>query len=217
MKLSVFSDLACPWCYIGVTRLERALASYTLAGGEQPTLVFRAFQLDPDTPSDGAPLLQAIAEKFGSSEAAETMAAQVREAGRADGLDFDFERAVRANTYDAHRLLAWAEVAGGPGAQRDLAHELWRAHFTEGADIADPDTLAARAAACGLDADAADEWLATDSGGDEVRMQIETARSASISAVPTVVIEQRYAVRGAQSQETYLHVLRDARQRLRAD
>lgn len=195
VKLSVFSDLACAWCYVGATRLERAVAAYTLQTGEQVDTAFRAYQRDSMLPSDTD--VQAV------------------EAGRSIGLDFDLANAVQADTFDGHRLLAWAEATGGLGAQRDLAHELWRAHFAEGADIADHDTLAARAAACRLDADAADDWLASSGGADEVRMQIETAQSAGITVVPTVVVEGQYALRGTQSQDTYLQALREVAEKLR--
>ena len=209
MKISVFSDVVCPWCYLGVTRLERAAAAYTLETGDPIEIALRAFQLDPRTPSDGTPLVEAIAEKFGGNDRAEQMFAQVSAAGRADGIDFDFSNAVQANTFAAHRLLTWAEGTVGLGAQRDLAHELWRAHFAEGADIADHDTLAARAAAAGLDAEAADAWLVSDGGAEDVRLQVETARSLGITAVPTAVLDGKYVASGAQPQQAYLRLLRE--------
>ncbi|MGI8536109.1 MAG: DsbA family protein [Mycobacteriales bacterium] len=87
-------------------------------------------------------LVDALAEEFAGQEKVRSMFDQVRAAARADGIELDFDVAVQANTFDAHRLLTWAEATGGPGAQRDLAHELWRAHFAEGADVGDNDTLA---------------------------------------------------------------------------
>lgn len=214
MKISLFADLVCPWCYLGATRLERAAATYTLEAGDPVEISLRAFQLDPDTPSDATPVLDTLAEKFGTREQADQEAGRVVEEARSDGLDLDLTHAVRANTFDAHRMLAWAEAADGTRAQRDLAHELWRAHFAEGADIADHDTLAARAAAAGLDPEAADQWLASSGGSEEVRMQRDAARSARITTVPTAVVEAKYAVSGAQPQDTYLQVLHEVARQL---
>lgn len=205
----MFSDVVCPWCYIGVTRLERAAATYTLQTGDPVQIALRAFQLDPEAPSDGAAELEVLADRFGGRERADQVADQVSTVARGDGIEIDLARAVRANTRDAHRMLIWAEITEGLGAQRDLAHELWRAHFLEGADVADHDTLAARAGVVGLDVDAADAWLASDGGADEVRMQVDAAASAGISAVPTLVVAGQYVVRGAQPQDTYLQVLHE--------
>ena len=209
VKVSVFSDVVCPWCYLGVTRFERAAAAVTLSTGVEIEVTLRAYQLDPDSESNGEPLLDALGRKFGGREDAEAMAARVRAAGRADGLEFDFEAAVAANTYDAHRLLTWAGEHGGPGVQRDLAHELWKAHFAEGADIADHDTLAARAALSGLDVDRVDEVLASGVAGDEVALQRDAADDLGIRSVPTFVIDNRWMINGAQSQDALERALRE--------
>ncbi|MDO9379603.1 MAG: DsbA family oxidoreductase [Nocardioidaceae bacterium] len=207
MRVQVFVDVVDPWSWLAVTRLERAAASFTLRTGEPVEIALRSFQLDPHAPSDHQPLLEALAERLGGPDHAAEQVERVAEAARGDGLVFDFEAAVRANTFDAHRLLSWATVAGGVGAQRDLAHELWRAHFSEGADVSDHDTLASRAAAVGLDADAADVLLASDDGADEVVLQVTTAEQAGITQAPTVVVDGAYAVPGVQTQEAYGLVL----------
>lgn len=199
VKVSVFADIACPWCYIGVTRFERAAASVSLATGTSFEMTFRAYELDPDTPSDGMPLVDALRESHGGE--ADAIVRRVETAGRDDGLEFDFAAAVRANTHDAHRLLTWAAEHAGPGAQRDLMHELWRAHFAEGADVADHDTLAARAGLVGLDLALVDDVLTGGVAADEVRLQRETAVELGIESVPTFVLGDTWVINGTQRQE----------------
>ncbi|UYM06861.1 DsbA family oxidoreductase [Solicola gregarius] len=205
----MFSDVVCPWCYIGVTRFERAAAAVTLSTGTEIEVTLRSYQLDPDAQSSGEPLVDALGAKFGGPEQVAAMVERVRAAGRPDGLDFDFQSAVAANTYDAHRLLTWTAAHAGAGAQGDLAHELWRAHFVEGADVADHDTLAARAALVGLDAERVDEVLASGVAGDEVTMQREAAHDLDIRSVPTFVIDNRWMITGAQPQDAIERALRE--------
>ena len=206
MKVLIFSDVVCPWCYLGVTRFERAAALHTIITGEVVEISLRAFQLDPDAPPEAVPTLQYYETKFGGREEAEAIVGKFEAAGKITGIDFNFTEAVRGNTFDAHRMLTWAETAG-PGVQRDLAHELWRAYFLEGSDISDHDALAARAGIVGLDIDRADEILAGDEFADEVRMQLATAQEMGIDSVPMIVIDGTYAIQGAQSQDDYVQAL----------
>ena len=206
MKVLVFSDVVDPWCYLGVTRFERAAALHTIITGEVVEISLRAFQLDPDAPPEAVPTLQYYETKFGSRDEAEAVVGKFEAAGKITGIDFNFTEAVRGNTFDAHRMLTWAETAG-PGVQRDLAHELWRAYFLEGSDISDHDALAARAGIVGLDIDRADEILAGDDFADEVRMQLATAQEMGIDSVPMIVIDGTYAIQGAQSQDDYVQAL----------
>ena len=206
MKVSVFSDVVCPWCYLGVTRFERAAAIHTIITGEPVEISLRAYQLDPTAPALAVPTTEFYETKFGSREEAESVIARVESAGKITGIDFNFAEAVRGNIFDAHRVLTWAETTGA-GVQRDLAHELWRAYFLEGADISDHDTLAARAGIVGLDIDEADMILAGDDFGAEVRTQIETAREMDVEAVPMFVVDGIYAIHGAQSQDDYVQAL----------
>lgn len=208
MKISVFSDVVCPWCYIGMTRFERAAAAVTLSTGTEFEVTLRAYQLDPDGESAGTPLMEALARKFGGEDNAKATVEQVRAAGAPDGLDFDFEAAVEANTFDAHRLLTWVGEHDGVARQRDLAHELWRAHFVEGADVADHDTLIARAGLVGLDVERAEEVLSSQVAADEVRMQRDAASDVGISSVPTFVIDGRWMITGAQPQDALERALR---------
>jgi predicted DsbA family dithiol-disulfide isomerase len=211
MQVQVFSDVACPWCYLGVNRLERAAGLFAMRTGQPVDLLLRAFQLDPKAPAEPRPLLDALAEKYGSGARVEQATARLAEHFAADGLPLDLDAAVQANTLDAHRLLTWAESVGGAPTQLALAGELWRAHFAEGADIADATTLATRAAVVGLDVTAAEQLLASDALTAEVALQQQTAMELGIRSVPTVVLERTYVVTGAQTQATYEQVLGEVR------
>lgn len=210
MNVLIFSDVVCPWCYLGVVRFERAAALHTILTGEAIEISMRAFQLDPDAPAGAVPTLDYYDAKFGSPERATAMVDQIETAGKITGIDFNFAEAVRGNTFDAHRLLTWAD-GEGDGLQSDLAHELWRAYFLEGADISDHDTLAARAGVVGLDLRHADTILAGDEYADEVRMQLATAGELGITSVPTFIVNETYVVRGAQSQDDFVQALADIR------
>ena len=206
MKALIFSDVVCPWCYLGVIRFERAAALHTILTGEPIDISLRAYQLDPDAPAGAVPTLDYYEQKYGDADRAAAVVDQIVAAGKITGIDFNFTEAVRGNTFDAHRLLTWAEAAG-PGVQRELAQELWRAYFLEGADISDHDTLAARAGIVGLDIDRADTILASDEYADEVNLQLDAARAMGIISVPMIVIEGQYAIQGTQSQDDYVQAL----------
>ena len=211
MQVQVFSDVTCPWCYLGVSRLERAAGLFSMRTGEPVDLLLRAFQLDPHAASEPRPLLDALAAKLGGPEPVERVTARLVEEFAADGLALDLDAAVHANTLAAHRLLTWAESLGGAVTQLALAAELWRAHFAEGADISDVTTLATRAAVVGLDVTAAERLLGSDEGASEVALQQSTATSLGIRSVPTAVFERRYVVSGAQTQAAYEQVLGEVR------
>lgn len=206
MKVLIFSDVVCPWCYLGAVRFERAAALHTILTGEPVEISLRAYQLDPEAPAGAVPALDYYDEKFGGSERATAIVDRIVAAGKITGIDFNFTEAVRGNTFDAHRLLTWAESAG-PGIQRDLAQELWRAYFLEGADISDHDTLAARAGIVGLDIDQADTILASDEYADEVRLQLDGGHDMGITSVPMIVVEGQYVIEGALSQDDYVQAL----------
>jgi predicted DsbA family dithiol-disulfide isomerase len=186
VKVIVFADVTDPWAYIGATRFERAAAMFSILTGEPVEMTFRAFQVPTDD----------------SDEAR----ARVVAAAKITGIDLDFDDVVPADSFDAWRLLTWADEAG-PGFQRDLAHQLWRAHFLEGADIADPFTLATRAALVGLELETAEALLASTEYSDEVRTQNETGESLAITTLPYVVVEQRWTLEGIQSQNDYVQAL----------
>ncbi|MEJ7635949.1 DsbA family oxidoreductase [Aeromicrobium sp.] len=206
MKATVFADVTDPWAYIGATRFERAAAMFSILTGEPVELTLRAFQIDPDAPSEGRLLMDAAADELGGLDKAEFVNVQVTAAARITGIDLNFDDAVQANSFDAWRLLTWADEAG-PGFQRDLAHQLWRAHFLEGADIGDPFTLATRAALVGLELETAEALLASAEYADEVRAQVSTGESLGITQLPYVVVEQRWTLAGIHSQNDYVQAL----------
>lgn len=209
MDVRVFSDIASPWCYIGVTRFERAAAAVSLSTGARLDVALRAYQVDPDAPAAGRPLLEAEAGRLGGDDEADAMVSRVRAAATVEGLDIDYEAAVRANTFDAHRLLTWAAEHAGIGTQRDLARELWRAQFAEGADVSDHDTLAARAGVVGLDLELVDDVLSTDVAADEVRLQLDTARDLGVDTAPTFVLDGTWMIAGIQPRAAIERALTD--------
>ena len=210
ISVEVFSDVVCPWCYVGKRRLDRAVA--TLAEDpEFPTVnvVFRPFQLDPQAPRGRAePVLDVYARKFGGAERAAQVVARVTEVARAEGLDFRLDRAVRPNTADAHRLLWWALRWGGAAVQHDLNEQLMAAYFTDGEDVGDHDILVDRAARCGLDADEVRRALADEEGVEALAVALQQAADLGITAVPTFVVDSRWSIPGAQDPDYFVRALR---------
>ncbi|WP_431958756.1 DsbA family oxidoreductase [Actinacidiphila sp. bgisy160] len=203
MKVEIYSDIACPWCYVGKRRFERALAAFPQA--DQVEVVYRPFQLAPDKSETPEPHRAYLNERYGPQSAA--MDARLEELGRAEGLAFDFDRAIENNTLLAHRLLWHALNAYGAKEQAALKDRLLVAHFAEGADVGDRATLAALAAEAGLDRDRAAAFLASDEGLEEVLAEIDDARGIGVNAVPTFVFEGKWAVQGGQESSTFLRVL----------
>jgi predicted DsbA family dithiol-disulfide isomerase len=206
VKALVFVDVTDPWSYIGATRFERASAMFSILTGEPIEFTLRAFQLEPDEPSEGRPLMDALADRLGGLDKAEFVNVQVTAGAKITGIDLNFDEAVQANSFDAWRLLTWADE-DGPGVQRDLAHQLWRAYFLEGADIGDSFTLATRAALVGLDLETAEALLASTEYADEVRAQVAAANDLGVKQLPYVVIEQRWTLEGVHSQNDYVQAL----------
>ena len=165
MQIEIYSDVVCPWCYVGERRFFAALESMPELGDVE--VVFRPYQLDPAAPAQATPLLPSLERKFGGRAA--DIVRQVTDAAEGAGVSLRFDRALAANTFDAHRLLWLAAREGGPAVQRALAERLFAAHFTEGGDIGDPTQLAAHAAAAGLDPERAAAFLASDGGTAELR------------------------------------------------
>lgn len=203
MKVEIYSDVACPWCYIGKARFERALGAFPGAG--EVEVVFRPYQLDPATPRTAVPMFQYLEQRFGPG--ARGMVGRVVDSARQEGLTMDFEQGLAANTFDAHRVMWLAEREHGADVQRALGERLFRAHFAEGGDIGDAELLATLAAECGIDAGRVRALLASGEGTDEVRREIATAQELGITAVPTFVFDDRYAVQGAQPTSAFLQVL----------
>jgi len=195
VKIEIWSDVVCPWCYIGKRRIESAVADH--AG--DVALTYRAYQLDPSPVPEPRPLLEALASTFGGPEQVRAMTARTAAIASSDGLELDFNRALAANTFDAHRLIRWAADQGRQAEMLEAAH---RAHFTDGIDIGSRDALASLAGDIGLDAAAARAFLDSDAGSAEVRGDIARARELGISSVPTFVLAGKYAVVEAQDAAT---------------
>jgi len=204
--VEIWSDIVCPWCYIGKRRLETALGAFEHAGDVE--LVWRSFQLDPSVPRGTTePVYDALAKKFGGSkDQVKAMTAQVAEIAEAEGLHYDFARAVSINTFDAHRLIHLAK-AHGLGAQ---AHErLMRANLIEGETLDTP-SLVRLGAEIGVPAAEAQRVLDGDDYTADVEDDIRQARAYGASGVPFFVLNQAYGVSGAQSADVFLQALRTA-------
>jgi predicted DsbA family dithiol-disulfide isomerase len=203
MKIEIYSDIVCPWCYIGERRLERALAA--LPPRERIEVVFRPYQLDSNAPETAVPLTQYLERRFGGRK--DGMLDAVNHAAEGEGIAIAWNRALSANTRTAHRLLQWALREGGPEVQRKLANELFALHFTRGGNVADVEQIAAVAASVGLDANRARAYLASDEGVRELEAEFDKARELGIASVPTFVIDGRYAIQGAQPVSAFVRIL----------
>ncbi|MCL7459261.1 DsbA family oxidoreductase [Micromonospora sp. MSM11] len=206
MEIEIYADVVCPWCYIGKRRLEQALESYD---GEV-TVRYRPFQLDPSPVAQPRPLVEAMAAKFGGPDRVRQMFGQVTEVAAQVGLRLDFDRAVAANTFDAHRLVAWATERGRAA---EMVDALYHAHFTDGVDVGSRDALAGLATGVGLDATEARRFLDSDERVAELSDELTTARQIGVTSVPTFVLAGRYAVTGAQEPETLLAALAEVGRR----
>ncbi len=204
VSVEIWSDVVCPWCYIGKRRFEKAVDE--LKDEVQIDVVYRAYQLDPTaSPGKAAPVIEAYAKKFGGPERAEQIIGHVTSVAAEEGLDFHMERALRANTLLAHRLLWLAEATGHQCA---LKERLLQAYFVDGLNVGDPDVLAQCAAEVGMPHDEVRAFLDSDDGVAEVRAQLEFAAQAEITAVPTFVLDGKWAVPGAQDPDTFVQVIR---------
>lgn len=204
LTVEIWSDVVCPWCYIGKRRFEQAAA--VLADEVDLEVVFRPYQLDPTaSPGSSMPVAEAYARKFGGPERAAAIMDNVTNIAAGDGLEFHLDRALRANTLLAHRLLWLAEATG---QQYALKERLLQAYFCDGLDVGDPDVLATLAGEVGMPTDKVRAFLDSDDGTLEVRHQLAIAAEADISAVPTFVLDGRWAIPGAQDPDTFVTVVR---------
>jgi predicted DsbA family dithiol-disulfide isomerase len=213
VKVEIWSDVVCPWCHVGLARFEEAVRRLGWDDGDLE-IVYRPFELDRHVPPGGVDLGDYLRAKFGTYATIEAIEGRVAEAGAEVGIQFDWSKVRRVNTFDAHRLLAWALATAGASAQVRLKRRLMRAYFEEGGDVADHASLAGLAAEVGLDAPEAAEILAGDDFGEEVRAGEREARDLEIHAVPTFVVERRLSIPGAQDPETFVTMLARLRSRL---
>lgn len=205
MEIELWSDVVCPWCWIGKARLERALDELGLTG--ETRIRMRAFQLDPSRRR--GPLLDVLTETFGTTpEETRERVARVTALGRELGLEMDYDGAIAAPTGDAHRLV---QLAAADGLDPVLMERLHRAHFAEQADLADAAVLRRLAVEVGLDPDAVAHVLASDEFADVVAADQEAAYGLGVRGVPFFVLDGRLGVSGAQPTELFVQALTQAR------
>lgn len=206
IRIEIWSDVVCPWCYIGKRRFEAAIAQ--LPADVSVDVSYRAYQLDPTALSyKSESVLDAYARKFGGAVQAGEVIDRVTKVAAADGLEFRLDKALRANTLDAHRLIWLAEQDDSPIEQEAMKERLLKAYFIDGLDIADQAVLADCAAEIGFERAAIDSFLGSDRGRFEVNAEIAQAGELGITAVPTFVIDGRWAIPGAQDVETFVGIL----------
>jgi predicted DsbA family dithiol-disulfide isomerase len=206
LRIDVWSDIVCPWCYIGKRRLEAALAGFPHR--DEVEVVWRAFELDPSAPRErdrNVSYASRLSKKYGTTlPEAQARIERVAALAAAEGLDFRFDRARAGNTFDANRVV---HMAGEHGVQDAVKERLMRAYFTEGEPVGDRDTLARLAGEAGLDAEAVRAALAGDAYADGVRSDEREAAELGIGGVPFFVFAGRYAVSGAQPAELFASAL----------
>lgn len=207
MQIEIFSDVVCPWCYIGIRRLQEALSVFPHAGDVD--IRYRSYQLDPSAPATSELTLdEMLAAKYGRTlEQARAMNDQVSSIAATVGLDYRLDIAHPANTLDAHRLL---HLALERGLQTELKERLLRGYFTEGVRVGDHDALTALAVEVGLDEDEVRAVLAGDRYAADVRADAELAASFGATGVPFFVVDRRYGISGAQETAVFSEVLERA-------
>jgi len=207
LRIDVWSDIACPWCYVGKRRLERALQEFP----HEVDVVWHSFELDPSAPKEHDKSLsraERIAKKYGISTAQAVLNGQrLCDTARGEGLAFDFEHIRSGNTFDAHRLV---HLGRQRGVQDRVKERLLKAYLEEGELMSDHATLARLAVEAGLDENEAIDVLASDQYADEVRADEAQARELGIDGVPCFVLDERFAVSGAQSPQVLLSALHQA-------
>jgi predicted DsbA family dithiol-disulfide isomerase len=205
VDIEIFSDVVCPWCWIGERKLLTALEDFT---GAPVKVRWRAFQLDPSATSEGTPLVDWLAGRYGGVATARRMFSQVTSVASEVGLELNFDQAISANTLDAHRLIWWSASLPGEG-HREMVDALHKAHFTDGLDLGSVDDLVSVAVSLGHDPTVVREFLESPGGLDEVRQELETGREFGITGVPTFIFAGKYAISGAQDPATFREVLEE--------
>lgn len=206
LRIDFVSDVSCPWCAIGLSSLELALAR--VKSEVQADIHFQPFELNPNMGPDGQDIVEHITQKYGATAEQQANSREmIRQRGLDVGFTFDMERRGRIyNTFDAHRLLSWAE---GEGRQRDLKLALFEAYFTRCEDPSNHDVLLTCVERAGLDRDTAARILASDEFADEVREREQFFQRAGIHSVPAIIINQRHLISGGQPPEVFEQALRE--------
>ncbi|RYZ01274.1 MAG: DsbA family oxidoreductase [Myxococcales bacterium] len=209
LRVDVWSDIACPWCYVGKRRLERALRDFPHAEGVE--VVWHSFELDPSAPKERDPQVshaERIAKKYGISvQQAQQNSDRLKDTARGEGLAFDFEHIRSGNMFDAHRLIHLGKARGKQGAVKE---RFFKAYLEDGVLLSDHAALLRLAVEAGLDEGEAADVLASDQYAEEVRADEAQAHELGISGVPCFVLDGRYAVSGAQSPQILLSALHQA-------
>jgi predicted DsbA family dithiol-disulfide isomerase len=207
LHVEVWSDIACPWCYIGKRRFATALADFPHRDHVEVT--WKAYELSPHTPvGPGRPEVEALSAHKGIPvDRVQQMFAQVTAVAAEEGLAYDFDRALAVNTFAAHRLVHLARRTGGAQLAERTLEALFSAHFEHGADLGDDETLVRIVSGAGLDAEAARAALLSDEGADAVRADEEEARALGVTGVPFFVVDRRIAVSGAQPADVFTQLL----------
>ena len=207
IHIEVYSDVVCPWCYVGKRRLERAVA--TSQSSSPIGIVWRPFQLNPTMPEKGMDRKTYLEAKFGSLDAFRQMEARIQAAGAEERIGFAFDRVARtSNTFLAHRLIWYAEREG---CQDAAVESLFRGYFEEGADIGTVSALASLAERAGLNGDAVQRFLQSDEGKEEVHDEEAAGHRLGIRGVPYFVLNQSHSFSGAQPAAVFVSAIEKVR------
>lgn len=205
ITIDIASDVICPWCYIGKRRFEKALATFGATDRERIKVIWRPFQLNPDMPTEGVERDEYRARKFGSLEYSRQLDAQVADAGRGVGIEFNHAAMRRTpNTFAAHRLMYLAHQLN---CQDALAEALFDAYFCQGADIGDAEVLAQLAARAGIDRGRAEAFIHREEAADETRAEEAAVKALGIRGVPAFIANGKLLFTGAQSPDAIVQAL----------
>jgi predicted DsbA family dithiol-disulfide isomerase len=207
MKVEIWSDIACPWCFVGKRRFEKALAAFPER--DALDIVWRSFELDPHALTrQDRPTVELLASKYRMAPSrAQGMLDNMTATGASEGIEFRFDRSISGNTFDAHRLIHFAATHD---KRAEMVERLFRAYFTDGEAMGDRPTLARLAAEIGLDASAVTAMLSSDAYAADVRADEARAQTFGISGVPFFAIDEKYGVSGAQTSEIIVQALQQA-------
>ncbi|HSX73347.1 MAG TPA: DsbA family oxidoreductase [Shinella sp.] len=207
ITIDVVSDVVCPWCYLGKKRLDQAIEA--VKDDLAVAVTFRPYQLNPDMPAEGVDHKKHLAEKLGGEEAVTRAHEMLAGLGREAGIDFDFPAVkISPNTLDAHRLLRWAMIEG-PEVQNRAAVALFKAYFEDGRNVGDRAVLLDIAEACGMDRAVVTALFSAGADVDSVKEEIGMARDMGVTGVPCFIIDNKYAVMGAQSVDVLANAFRE--------
>ena len=203
VKIDIVSDVMCPWCFIGKRRLEKALAGL---GDVTVKVEWHPFQLDPTLPADGKDRATYLNEKFGDAARVAEIYGRIGAVGEEENIPFAFEKITKSpNTLDAHRVIRWAGVEG---VQDGVVERLFELYFLEGADLTDKAVLAGAAEAAGMDGAMVARLLATDADLAETEADVVHAQAIGVTGVPCFILDNKYAVSGAQPADVLAGAIR---------